>query len=258
MKMRKGWSTLIAAALLMTAAAGLYADDTPVGIYFNPVRGDDSSHCYGYEGTRIALEENGFDNVSYVKSLKAEDLKGIKVLIMSCVLGYPRGWDLKQVKEEQRRFVENGGGLVLIQESIGWRGIFKDNPIFPEFGRGVAHDGKSYGPVQLTPLLVIDKKHPITRDLPDQFPMQYDAAPLKPGEKGRVLIMLSDDAIVRSVKTKIDKMAALIVGEHGKGRVVLIGPLVGVSRLPREMENPPAGGELKMLLNSVRWAAGGN
>jgi hypothetical protein len=50
----------------------------------------------------------------------------------------------------------------------------------------------------------------------------------------------------------------VIVGEHGKGRVVLMGPVLGVNRLPREMENPPEGGCLKLLLNAIRWAAGGN
>ncbi len=230
--------------------------DIPVGIYFNPLRDQPEALTYGYEGVKIALEENGFEQVCYVKSFKPEDLKDIRVLIISAVLGYPSSWDLNQVRENQRKFVENGGGIILIQESIGWRKIFKDNPIFPEIGRGVPYDGKTYAPVQLTDLLVVDRNHPITRKLPDSFQMQYDCAPLKPGPRGRVLIKLAEEGYVRGNKVKLDNLAALIVGQHGKGRVVLMGPLVGLSRLPREMENPPQGGELLMLLSAVRWAAG--
>ncbi|MCM8757232.1 MAG: hypothetical protein NC823_01990, partial [Candidatus Omnitrophica bacterium] len=72
----------------------------------------------------------------------------------------------------------------------------------------------------------------------------------------KVLIKLPEEGYVRGQKVKLDNLAALIVGEYGKGRVVLMGPLVGLARLPREMENPPTGGELQMLLNAVRWVAG--
>ncbi|HOJ39551.1 MAG TPA: ThuA domain-containing protein [bacterium] len=228
----------------------------PVGIYFNPIREEPRAVTYGYEGVRIALEENGFDDVRYIKSFHPEELKDIRVLIISSVQRYPSAWDLNQVREQQRKFVETGGGLLLIHEAIGWRGVFKDNPVFQEIGRGVAYDGKTFAPVQVTPLVVVDKNHAITRNLPESFAMQYDCAPLKPGPKGRVLIKLADEAYVRGQKVKLDNLAALIVGEHGRGRVVLMGPLVGLARLPREMENPPQGGELQMLLNAVKWAAG--
>jgi len=233
------------------------ADDYAVGIYFNAILGE-KCESFGAEGIKIAIEDNAFTDVSYVKSFKPEDLKDIRVLIVPCVLNYPKAWDLNEVREDQRKFVESGGGLILIQESVGWRSkkAFMDNPIFPEFGRGVAWDGKTYAPIQHTPLTVVDKDHPITRDLPAQFKLQYDSAPLKLGEKGHVLIKFPEDGMIRGQKAKFQDLSAVIVGEHGKGRVVLMGPVIGITWLPREMETPPTASMLKLLLNSVRWCAG--
>lgn len=233
--------------------------DFEIAIYFYPIRGQHVP-AYGYEGTKMALEDNGFEeNVSYVRALDQETLADYEVLIMPCVLGFPKDWDLKEVRENQRQFVERGGGIILMQESVGWRcsSAFKDDPIFPEIGRGIpVLPGGKYAPVSVTPLQVVDKAHPLTKGLPAEFPMQYDAAPLGTGPKGKMVIKLADEAIVRSREVKLDNVAAVIAGKHGKGRVVLMGPLLGINRLPREMENPPKGGCLKLLLNAVKWAAG--
>jgi len=240
-----------------TPAFGQESYDFQIAIYFNPIRGE-RVPAYGYEGTRMALEDNGFEeNVSYVKALDPETLKDYQVLIITGVLGYPKAWDLKEVRENQRKFAEKGGGIILMHESVGWRckHTFKDNPPFPEIGRGIPLPNGMYAPVSVTPLQVVDKSHPLTKGLPVEFKQQYDTAPLGVGEKGKAVIKLADDAIVRSRKVKLDNVAAVVVGEHGKGRVVLMGPLVGLNRLPREMENPPKGGCLRMLLNAVKWAA---
>ena len=177
------------------------------------------------------------------------------------MLGYPREWDLKTVRENQRKYAENGGGLILCQESVGWRqkSLFKDNPPFPEIGRGVMWDGKDgNGPVQITPMEVADKTHPIAKGLPDKVSYAYDLAPLKPGEKGKVVLKLPAQAIVRSRLVTLDKdLAGVIAGDFGKGRVVLMGPLIGITRTPREMDCPPKGAELQLLINAVKWAGTG-
>ena len=263
MKTKTGWILALALVLVTTSigvapAFGQETYDFEVAIYFNPIRGEHVP-AYGYEGTKMALEDNGYEeNVNYVNALDPESLKDYQVLIITGVLGYPKAWDLNEVRENQRKFVERGGGIILMQESVGWRckETFKDNPPFPEIGRGIPLPGGKYAPVSVTPLQVVDKSHPITKGLPAEFEQQYDTAPLGLGEKGKVVIKLADDAIVRSQKVKLDNVAAVIVGEHGKGRVVLMGPMLGLNRLPREMENPPKGGCLKLLLNAVKWAAG--
>jgi len=102
-----------------------------------------------------------------------------------------------------------------------------------------------------------ERDHPITRTLPAAFKMQYDSAPMLPGPQGRALVLLKREAVVRGADYTLDKdYAALIVGTLGKGRVVLFGPLAGQALKPREMERPPTGGELQMMLNSILWAAG--
>ena len=253
-------ATCLSTLFVAIALCCSYAEAPPdfkVAIYFNPIRGEHVA-AYGYEGTKMALEDNGFEeNVSYVRSLDPDDLEDYKVLIIPCVHGYPKAWELKEVRDNQRKFAERGGGIILMHESVGWRSVFKENPPFPEFGGGIpVLPGGKFAPVSLTPLQVVEKEHAFTKGLPAEFDQQYDCAPLRAGAKGKVVVKLADDAIVRSRKVKLDNVAAVVVGEHGKGRVVLLGPLLGLNRLPREMENPPKGGCLKLLLNAVKWAAG--
>jgi len=254
MRLRCEILTTIVLLLSAFASAAWAADaqDLRVAIYFNPVRGERAA-AYGGMGLKMALDDHGFD-ARYVRSLDEQTLKDFHVLLMPCVLGFPEAWNLDEVRQQQRKFAERGGGIVLMHESIGWRGAFKDRPVFPEIGRGVIVGGAG-APVSLTPLEVVDRGHPVTKELPERFPMQYDAAPLAVGEKGKVLVKLADEAMMRGKPVKLQDVPAVIVGEHGKGRVVLLGPLLGLDRLPRELENPPKGACLTLLLESVKWAS---
>jgi hypothetical protein len=46
----------------------------------------------------------------------------------------------------------------------------------------------------------------------------------------------------------------VVAGALGKGRVVLMAPTLGVGL--RNMEEPPSGSSMKLLLNVVRWLGG--
>jgi len=240
----------ILAALLVGCACLASAEPT-IGIYFDP-RPEKELAIVGYEGTKIALEEEGYEEqVQYVRDLKPETLRHLKVLILSCVYGYPSEWKEEALRANLRKFVEAGGGIVLINESVGWRRAFAKAPPFPEIGRGTGKgDGymksmsSGVGPAKtkFISLEVADKAHAITKGV-GTFKALHDMPDLEAGKSGKVL-----------VKKKDGGAAAVVAGTFGEGRVVLMAPTVGAGR--RNMEQAPRGSALKLLLNAVAWASG--
>ncbi len=76
----------------------------------------------------------------------------------------------------------------------------------------------------------------------------FDHVTLTSGPQGAVLLKDQRD------------MAALVVGTHGKGRVVLNGMLPGYASAERGSRNAadrqPEGGELQILINAIQWLTG--
>lgn len=253
--MERAQLTRLAATILccMVTVIGLAGDDAVIGIYFNP-RPEKELAILGYEGTKLALEDEGYeDQVEYVRNLRPETLKGLEVLILSCVYGYPQEWKEETLRHALREFVADGGGIILLNESIGWRRAFSKNPPFPEIGRGAGKGDKymksmssGVGPAKFVyvQLKAAKKDHPVTKDIGD-FKALQDMPDIAPGKGGIVL-----------VKKAEQDAAAVVVGTLGKGRVVLIAPTLGVGR--RNIEQPPTGSALQLLLNAVKWAAGHN
>ena len=78
------------------------------------------------------------------------------------------------------------------------------------------------------------------------FKTLHDIPDLVPGELGKSLF-----------RREKGNAATVVAGEFGKGRVVLLAPNLGAGA--RNMEQPPRGHALQLLLNAVEWAAdGGN
>lgn len=236
----------------LLAAAGL-AKNPRVGVYYNPIRGLGGEYeAGGTEGIIAALEENGFeDRMQVIKNFDPSTLKDIDVVVVSCVQAYPPPLDANNVRQGQRQFVEQGGGIVLVHESIGWRRALWDNPPFPEIGKG--HGGRMVGPITLTPVQVVDKTHPVAQGLPPEIPVAYDMAQMELGPQGKMVLKVRDNATIRGNPVTLTNMPALICGKLGKGRVVLIAPLIGMQG--KNLEKSPTGGELKLFLNSINWAA---
>jgi len=237
----------------LTVCFGLAAADPVIGIYFNP-RPEKELAIVGYEGTKMALEDEGYeDQVRYIRDLEPETLRQLDVLILSCVYGYPKEWKEGVLGNNLRQFVEGSGGILLINESVGWRRAFAKAPPFPEIGRGTGK-GDQYmnsmssgvGPARtkLVSLEVADKTHPITNGVA-AFEALHDMPDLEVGKSGKVLM-----------KRKEGGAAVVVAGTFGKGRVVLIAPTLGAGR--RNLEQAPKGSALKLLLNAVEWAAGGD
>lgn len=222
-----------------------------VAIYFNPLPDKDLA-IIGYEGAKLALEEAGYeDRVHYVKSLDAEALQGVQVLILSCVYGFPKEWKEDDVRSGLRKFVEAGGGIILLNESVGWRRALSKNPPFPEIGRGTGEGDKykdsttsGVGPATTkhVGLEVTDKEHPVAKGV-EPFKALFDMPDIEAGKGGKAVMKRTEG-----------NTAAAVVGTFGKGRVVLIAPTLGAG--PRNLEQAPTGPALKLLLNAVEWAAG--
>jgi len=221
-----------------------------IGIYFRPTT-DPKEAILGYEGIKLALEENGYENqVGYLKNLDEETLKKIKVLIIPCVYGFQE--EESRLRSRLRRFVENGGGMILLHEAIGWRRVWSRNPVFPEIGSGCG-EGDSYldsftkgvGPMttRYVDLKVFDSTHPLASSIQGEIKVLFDMPEIKPGEKGQVVFIRKDTGT-----------AAVVAGQWKQGRVVLVAPNLGLG--PRNMEQPPAGEGLKLLLNCVLWVQG--
>ncbi len=245
---RPGVRTLTAVIAAALCGAALGAAD--IGIYYRP-SADKTEFVYGHEGIKVALEENGYEErVAYVRELTPEALRGFKVLIVPCVYGYPRAWPEERVREHLRNFVEAGGGVLLTNESVGWRRGMAQRPPFPEIGtaggKGDPYlDGATSGvgpsTARYVSLTVADKAHPLAAKLPEEIAkVLFDMPDVAPGPQGRAVLTHSGRAA-----------GAVVAGEMGRGRVVLAAPALGLG--PRFMETPPSGAQLQLLLNCVRW-----
>lgn len=240
------------AMVFLAALVCAVAEANPVvGVYFRPSR-DMGQVMLGAEGIMIALEEEYDGTAFYMDNFDPEILERIDVLILSCVYGYPGEWGEAQVGKRVREFAESGKGVILINESVGWRRAFSDNPMFPEIGRGTGK-GTGYmdtvtsgvGPDRVVdiPLVPVDPRHPVTEGLSGKFEVSSDMPELRAGTDGTVLV-------AREAGEE-PGAAAVVAGSFGSGWVVLIAPHVGLGR--RIMEVPPEDDLLKLLLNSIRW-----
>jgi hypothetical protein len=227
--------------------------ETKIAIYFNPLPDKDLA-IIGYEGAKLALEEAGYeDQVQYVKSLDPETLRGVRVLVLSCVYGFPKQWKEDDIRSSLRNFVEGGGGIILLNESMGWRRALSSSPPFPEIGRGTGEGDKykdsttsGVGPAttRQVGLEVTEKDHPVTKGI-EPFKALFDMPDIAVGKDGKAVMKKTEG-----------NAAGVVVGTFGKGRVVLIAPTLGAG--PRNLEQSPTGPALKLLLNAVEWAAAGS
>ncbi|MCM8756941.1 MAG: hypothetical protein NC911_03870 [Candidatus Omnitrophica bacterium] len=238
---------LISLSGLMLLAEGEPSGAKEIGIYFRPSP-DKTKAILGYEGIKLALEENGYEGqAGYISRLDEQSLKNLKVLIIPCVYGFHEPEE--QLRSRLRSWVENGLGLMLINEAVGWRRVWSNQPPFPEIGQGKGK-GDTYldsfaqgvGPmtIRYVFLQVADHSHPLASGIQREIKVLFDMPELGSGEKGQVVL-----------RKKEDQAAALVAGNFGKGRVILLAPNISLG--PRNLEQIPEGEALKLLLNCVKW-----
>lgn len=231
----RGLRIVVVLYLLMSVMAPFpcRAGDTPrVGIF-----SQDSRDVAVSEISRT-LEEKGMT----VRTFSAKDVSQGK--IYDCdVLYFGGGWNCYDWLDLSGRmhlveYVETrGGGVIFSMFRCGWAARSGIRPIFPEIAQAY---NKSNGPG----IIVADKTHPVTKGLPERFMTPYwDHAVMRMGPQGRVLVVDTNGDV------------AVACGEIGKGRVVFLGPWIGVNADGRAAYPLPPNDE-RLLLNSLEWARG--
>jgi hypothetical protein len=236
--------------------------------------GGDGKQVHGWSGIKDAFREGyvKYVRTTFISSLDEADLSAYDVVIIPTVnansrpLSMHKGW-----QTHLRSYVENGGGVLLLHNSIGGRASIGE-PVFPELGK--ARINMPIRQVKITenhPLIqgsalkarcgwdtmnpaldVIFRK--AAQRVDDIVVCAYaDHMAIEPGPAGSV--------IARSLKDGNQLFrAAVVVGEVGKGRAVLCGLPLGI-RLKDGTEWDaeawtPRDGELAILVNAVFWLAG--
>ncbi|MFA7516969.1 MAG: HEAT repeat domain-containing protein [Candidatus Ratteibacteria bacterium] len=184
------------------------------------------------------LKEKGME----VRTLTKKDINEGK--IYDCdALFFGGGWNQYNWLDLSGRihlveYVESrGGGVIFSIFRCGWAARSGIRPLFPEVAQAY---NKSNGPG----IIVTDQTHPIMKGFPERFMTPYyDHAVMRMGSQGKVL----------AVDTNGD--VAIACGESGRGRVVFLGPWIGVNADGKPAYPLPPHDE-RLLLNSLAWARG--
>ena len=177
--------------------------------------------------------------------------------------GITKGWE-----GAIRRFVEKGGGALLVHHAVG-QGVSSDaSALFPEISQG--------GTILKGKRFVVAKNHPVMtgaafrerfqHDLDNPaFAQMYRSTALAPNEEfdggfpDAVALDPGDAAEVLAFNP--DRTAPVIAaGQVGSRRVVWSGVGIGCQEVPTpggkpRYEEAVGAGELKILVNSVYWLA---
>ena len=202
------------------------------------------------DGVAVGVVQGGYGSVSVLESLGGvEGLEAQAVgqllpeWVTECgVLVLPQPHQVESFTAKHvallEGFVRDGGGLVATHNAVGYRG-------FPLLLTSVCAQGLAH--VRDTQWRVA-AEHPITTGIdPDAAHEHgyYDHIELEPGPDGVVVAEAAESG-----------RPVVVCGEAGKGRYVAFGLLPGVGR-SSDNEEPLDGPELRLLVNAVKWAAGG-
>ena len=218
-------------ALILLGVIQIGSGEIKVGLYCKKGTFKDSS----VYGIKQALDEEPDIKSEVIHDLSWNTLIKYDVIVTGSLKGLPdEAW-----REDILIYVRCGGGMLLHHDGVGYRGWTE--PLFPELFKGARRK-------DLWEIKVKDSSHPIMKDVPLSFKhAYYDHITLQKGEKGKVLAVDREGEPV------------VVCGELEYGRVVGNGMDTGYKYFPDGSEGPaePEGGELKILLNSIRWLSKG-
>ena len=206
------------------------------------------------KGLRVGVYHRGYGAPTLVKVLAqagfrafslprmgVSDLRRADVVVVPQVRGNRRFFN--QSAESLRKYVEAGGGVLLLHDAVGHRG---HGAVFPTLGKGKVN--------VYADRFKVTAEHPVTAGIERGKVFRhtyFDHVVIVPGAKGRTLATDTKDRPV------------VVAGEVGKGRVVLDGMISGWGlkkpgdRASGDIEKAPAGAERKLLINAVRWLGEG-
>jgi len=200
------------------------------------------------EGIKVGVYHGGLGSKSIIKVLEKSNFRvfslprlDLAALNHADVVIIPQCRSVKffnQAEEDIRKYVENGGGILLTHDAVGYRG---HKPIFSEIGKGITNPERD--------LVKIIKENEVTAGFKkgETFipGFRYDHIIIEKGPLGEV--------VIEDEKGE----AVVVIGRIGKGKVVLNGMLPGIFGDKTESggagEKEPEGEELKLLINIVKW-----
>ncbi|OGV32666.1 MAG: hypothetical protein A2020_09865 [Lentisphaerae bacterium GWF2_45_14] len=239
-------------------------------LYFGIYNAGDGKEVTGWLGIKDSFKEySKYVKVDLIDKLDMDTLNYYDAVIVPG-MRLPKSIN-KDWKECLREYVENGGGVFLVHNSIGPCGTISE-PVFPEIGKAtgnslfkefkiVADDSIIQGKALrkhcawdvMNPGLdvLFQKAEMKTGDVSDVA--YIDHLEIEPGSSGDVLAMnLDENGNIRK--------PVLVAGKLGKGKVVLCGMLMGATHAKGTEwgaeEKIPGKGELGILINSAFWLGG--
>ncbi len=221
------WVGLVVLQLAtVVVAADRLMPGVKIGVFHPMSAGGSGDSCLK---VMAVLQEDLDLDASFFGTLA--EVTNYPAVIFSCVLSVgdqPADW-----KSRLRRYVDAGGGVLLIHDSCG-RLHALSPPLFPE-----VVDGSDRLIRQVNePAAVAAAGHPLAEGL-TAVPFQLDQYPdLKAGPQGTVVMQTASGA------------PTAIAGSVGQGRVAGLGTIPGWSTAD------PGHPENRLLLNAVYWTAG--
>ncbi|MHA1769147.1 MAG: hypothetical protein ACTSV3_04785 [Candidatus Thorarchaeota archaeon] len=192
------------------------------------------------------LRDNDYDVEPYTEFMILEkNLKGVDVMVFGC----PNSSKIRPPEiEALKKFVRNGGGLMLLSLSGGDRGLMNNmSQISEEFGisfdNTAVKDERSNAGLPTMPIITDIAAHMVTEDVSDL--LIPSACSLRVSDKAVVLASTSEMAEPAQVPV-------IAIAEPGKGRLMCVGSYEVFRR----------GGGLKhkgnkiFALNAFKWLSG--
>ncbi len=248
------WKRPVLILAVLLSGGGLHAADIRVSILHDAKVRPDEQVWGGLHD--VLAQVKGFAP-AYGSDVTTELLANTDVLVVSLLKYNPdaaarnaAGIDAGQ-KSLIEKWVCGGGGLLCYNDSVGFT-RHQSTPIFPEVAEGIANpfpDQEGYARE-----CVVTRAHPVTQGLQtgDRFVLSYfDYIALQAGPGG-VPVVRSVAAIPRG---GVVNDPIVVCGTIGRGRYVANGMFSGLDA--RNQPVPLEAGEKALLINAIRWLAGG-
>jgi hypothetical protein len=218
----------------------------PLSIAEQPIAG---AGKFSGKGIRVGVIQGGYGSEGILNWLKKQ--QGVAVLPVAVgalrtgecqVIIYPQlRWQAIPTDfiRELEAFVRAGGGLITTHDAVGYRN-------HPELLGEVCRGGS--GHVRDAAWRLAATAGELGRGLPPNRNLTrgyYDQVELIPGTAGRIVAVSSETG-----------KPMTLAGTAGKGRYVACGLLLGTDA--KGEEAAPTKDEARLLLNAIRWCAGGS
>ncbi len=192
------------------------------------------------------LQDNDFDIEPYTEfMILAKNLENADTLVFGC----PNSSKLRPAEiDVLKRYVQNGGGLMLLSLSGGDRGLMNNlSQVSKGFGisfeNTAVRDDRNNAGLPTMPIITNLLSHPVTEDVQDI--LVPSSCTLNVTSKATAVASTSDTA-------DPPNKPIIAIAEAGKGRVLCIGSYE-VFRKGGGMKHP---GNQAFAVNAIRWLSG--